>query len=543
MMQRVLSLLSVLERAVVALARRALRLRSGSKAAEASILEQIHAQLAANPGQPLRLEAIRTDDPPEPVGTIRFAAGAEDALFGTGRGNDGWRTVREAIRSIREARIRDWRQLDAAVGSIRAASAHDDLVDQVEEGGITRRVRALFWQLATRSRRIESVKWGIALGAGATATDVEQVLLALARHAEFTLYAVHWLWSIGERRPGLRRRLLDLLADTRQWGTVRLVDFIVSDRALCADAAVQRQLVVHGMRNHDGIPMELAFTIAKAVELRRLMQQSLDDAQLFAALADLMETLLLQPDPLGGLRDLDGWEAVYDDWVLLLAGLPGDIVVVWSLRCLRRFLDDEAGDWMRSAVETERLQQLWRTKFGTAALRDALAEERHCWKALVLIDEGELRELLPDVRRLHARTCSWNGIDVLGKLGGEAELQLLLDSIPKLVDPEARRRQPFLTQNTCGPGHQGNKEYGAIVRWLGRLPTLESVAAIREALGDYDPHVRARACEAAAELPGHAVDESLRTAIRHRLGDAPPYVVEAATRAAAAHGIEPRASS
>ncbi len=506
-------------------------------AAPPSIYEQILARLQAAPTEPLKPESITTDDPP-PDGDVRFAPGAMDALFGKREGNARWDEVLAALRSLRAVSTSDWKSLEAVTAEIPASGCVDDLLEALEPRDLTPQVRAICWQLARQSRRAEAVKWGLAIGSIGMEEEVAETLLTLAAHAEFTLYAAHALYREGSREPRYRQHLVDLLPRARQWGVVRLIDYIVLDDALIADPEVQRQVLVHGMHNNDGIPMEVAFTIAKAVDLRRLLTRSLDDPRLFTAVVDLMATLLDEPSPLGGLRDLDGWEGIWHAWLALLHKLPPGTRVLWSLHMLANFLDDEANDWERKASEREHVAEMLGAKFTAGALRSGVRDADERWMALRLVEHYEVRELLPDVRATHTQNPDCQTIDVLGRLGATLELETLRQSIPRLVDLAARAKMPFSTTNVHGREHRGGTEYGRIVRWLGRLATPGAVASIRTALGDYDPHVRSSACEAVAELPIGAIDASIVALIKQRLNDEPDYVAEAASKAADAHGIE-----
>jgi hypothetical protein len=508
----------------------------GAETGEPSIYRQIRDQLQRSPDAPLSVEKIRTDDAAA-EGHVRFAAGASDALFGRGEGGTEWKAVLDVLRRLGRGKALDWTALDAVTAVTPTARNVDQLIDRLRTSDLTPTVRARFWEVALKSRRTESVKWGLAIGGIGLRPEELEPLLALAHHAEFTLYAAHVLMREGAKEPRYRRKLVELLPRARQWGVIRLVEYIVTIDDLIADVDVQRDVLIYGMENNDGIPMELAFTLAKAVDVHRLLAASRDDDRLRRAFCALMDSLLTEWEPLGGLTDLEGWEKLYDAWVAFLEDREADVKGIGALRSLRLFLSDDLPEWNRKEQERVRIERLWTAKFSAEALRQGLDDERDRWLTLQVIEEQATRELLPDVRQAHTRNPDYSTIRVLAKIGSEEDLEALRASIGRLVDLEARRQIPLRTQNVFGPEHKHSMEYGQIVRAMARLATPDAVTSIKRALVDYDPYVRAAGCDAVANLKSDLIDDEIRTAVRSRLLDAPPYVAESARNAANSHGI------
>lgn len=509
---------------------------AGERTREPSIYQQVRAQLQESPGGALDVSKIRSDDPAE-EGRVRFAPGAVDAIFGPGKEADGGATVLDVIRKLSRGEVGDWTAVDAVVGDFRAASNVDHVIRQLRASDVTPRVRERFWELALKSRRTESVKWGIAIAGIGLRKEELETLLELAHHAEFTLFAAHVLMREGAQEPSYRRKLVELLPSARQWGVIHLIDYIVVSEDLIVDADVQRDVLLYGMEHNDGIPMEVAFTIAKAVDVPRLIAVGRDDHRVRRAITSLMHSLLTEPRPLGGLADLDGWEGLYDAWVQSLEQRDSDTLLLGSLRSLKVFLTGDKPEWGRRKDEQDRIAFLWREKFSLKALREGLGSEIDHWLALQIIAEQGVRELLPDVRQVHMQKPEYCTIDVLAKLGNEEDLEFLRASISKLVDVEARKRFPLSSENVYGPRHRNVFEYGHIVRAMGRLATPAAVATIKCALIDYDPHIRAAACDAVAKLGKSLVDDEIRSLVQCRLKDSPDYVAEAARAAAGACGL------
>jgi hypothetical protein len=251
-----------------------------------------------------------------------------------------------------------------------------------------------------------------------------------------------------------------------------------------------------------------------------------------------MDSLLTEPDPLGGLVDLAGWEGLYDAWVGFLEQRDPDTRLLGALQSLRQFLSADDLEWSRKGQERDRIEGLRKTKFSTAALRCGLGDERDRWLALQLIAEQVVRELLPEVRQAHEQKPGYGTINVLAKIGSKEDLEALRASIGTLVDLEARKQLPLSTENVFGPEHKHSTEYGQIVRAMARLATPGAVATIKSALLDYDPSIRAAGCEAVANLRSDLIDDEIRVTVRSRLTDSPPYVAKAARDAANAQRIE-----
>lgn len=500
-----------------------------------SIHRQIVEQRSESPNTPLDGGRIETDDPDREEG-IHFAPGALDALLGGDDEGAEWKRLLDLIRRLARGEPLDWTALDAVTAELPARRHVDRLLGELLTSDLTSTVRQRFWEVATQSRRRESVKWGIAIGGvGLQRTELEP-LLVLAEHAEFTLYAVHVLMREGANEPLFRRKLVELLPRTKQWGVIRVIDYIVAVPELIADRDVQRDVLIYGMENHEGIPMEVAFTIAKSIDVEHFVRASRVDERTWRAVCELMETLTLHPNPLGGLRDLPGWEKVYHAWIEVLEHREADVVVLAALRVVRLFLDDDM-PWSRKARERERIERLWEQKFSSDALRRGLDVERDRWLTLQIIREQSARELLPDVRRAHAKHPDISTMEVLTALGDETDLEALRVWIGSFVDLEARARIPRSTTNVVDPGYERSVAYAQVVRAMARLATPAAVVTIKSALTDFEPSVRAAGCDAVAQLNGELVDTEIRAAVQTCANESPKYLAEAARAAAAAHGI------
>jgi HEAT repeat protein len=509
--------------------------------AEASIYQLIKEQVDGDPDAPLRFESLPVLEITE--GGIGYVPGAMDSLFGSGEAGDDddtWKIVPKVIRAINKGRVADWRIIEKNVKDVGISSCVDTVLGSLYVADVTPAVKRLFWEAAKNSRDYNTVKWGIAIGGLDLSEQELPILLTLARHGEFTLYAAHVLLRESEKQPSLKRHLVGLLPVSRQWGVIRLIDIIVLDKSLIEEPAVQRDVLIYGMENNDGIPMEVAFTIASAVNLPTLFVAGEGDERVYRAGVLLMDTLLLEPAPLGGLTDLKDWPRVYDGFLVLIEKRTADIPMLSALASLETWLSDKDLTWERKNAELGRVRRLTEERLSAEIVRRGLENERDRWNALNLIGKHKLTVLLPAVEVLFKTKPDFSTISTLSALGGRDQLQLMLDTIPTLVDLDAREGKPMSHENINTPWPEAEKGmlYSQIVRSLGQLATMEAIAHIKRAGTDFDPAVRAAACAAIAGLPADLVDDDLRRIVTERLTDEPKYVADSAKEAAAKLGLK-----
>ena len=275
-----------------------LRPVDGGSTEKPSVYSLIGAQLSERPDAPLDYFKI---DEKDKDGSVQFAPGASDALFGGGEPDPKlWKKVGKTIGAINAGQLTEWRVLEKNLVGINTAANVDALLQSLLVADVTPEVKRMFWELAKGSADHEVIKWGIAVGS-VNLTDAElEPLLTLARHNEFTVYCAHALLREAENNPAYKLRLIELLPVSEQWGVIHLIDYIVADPSLVKRADVQRKILIYGMRNNGGIPMEVAFTIASAIDLPSFIETAKAEADVYVAVIDLMDTLLTEPAPLSG---------------------------------------------------------------------------------------------------------------------------------------------------------------------------------------------------------------------------------------------------
>jgi hypothetical protein len=496
-----------------------------------SLFELIEQALREKPESPL-------DDPKfpkiSPIGELDFAAGALDGIglrFNEPPGDDETH-LSKLFESIRRGKVSNWQVLDENIRGRSCQRGVQNVLSNMQGKPVSGLNPELFRHLALNSRDYEAVKWGIVIGAMDGSTPFKENLFVFARHAEFTLYAVNALLSHYPNTAEIKQNLFSLLAVADGWGTIRLVELILTDARLRSDRSVQRECLVHGMDRCGGIPMEVAFTIASNIDINHFISLSEADKQVFNNLSLLMISLATEPNPLGGLRDLPNGEAIFDGYFELLNRIEPDIYVLAGLQALQDFVNEDETTWAGKRSLSPQIRNLIDERATSEVLRAGLAETSMRWVALKSIREKRLKDLVPDVERLFLDTHDATSIEVLGELGESRELEILFREIPKLVNLSEREARPLSQVFGMGPEHKNTYEYAAIIKSLARLGTAEAIVALKRAFRDYDPLVRAAACDAVRNLDRSKLDLEITDLIQERLSEKLQFVVDAARKTA-----------
>lgn len=500
-------------------------------------------------GQPSFFQLIKQqiqNAPTEPLDYSKFPAiiegsaglsyvpGILDALFGRSEGNykNDWKKVELLLIAINRDRVSNWRILEQNIKNINIR-VFDDLVDKLKRSLLTLRVRDIFWDLALQSRDYNAVKWGLSLGTFDMSDNQVADLLLFARHGEFSLFAIHALAHELKNKPEIGQHLLELLPVCRQWAVIQLINHIISDETLLADEVTQQKILIFGMKNCDGIPMEVAFTIANSINVKAFCERAVKDKEVYYALCYLMNTLITEPQPLGGLSDLADPEQLIEAYVAMLEKRQPDIRMIFTLGILQQYLHDKSYD----NDLKERVSSLSMGSLSEGIVREGLYNQNTRFLALETIKNNNLVSLLSDVEKCLQENPDWACIDVIGQIGNDENLRNLLNALPKIVDLPPRRNRPFSQKNIIGEEFQQSCLYASIMRQIGKLASNDSIAVLKEAAVDYDPQVRAAACEGFSCLPSGILDEEIKEIIRVRLNDSLPYVVTEAQKAADHAGI------
>lgn len=512
------------------------RASASEEGGEPSLYEMIRRQYERRPLAPLELDRFPTIKAPGAEG-MTYAPGLKDVLSRRVPSEKDWKRVRRVVRQVCLGEISHWKSVEAELRGLPAAASADALLEHTTWEEATPPVREVFLEVARRSKDYEAVKWGIVVGGlRATRPQLEDLLL-LARHPEFTPYCVWLIQTAGEDAPQFKRALVKLLSESTQWGVVTLIDQLVEDEDLARDPDVQRKMLVHGMENCEGLEMELAFTLARKLNLKRFFSEARRDDRIFRRVVDLMATLATEPQPLGGLADLPDGERLYSGFLATLSEREPEINQLYALDALRDFLLEQAGGWATRDEKLSDLKTRWERAFSVERVRAGFDDEDRSWFAFELVKRFELSELLGVVRERFAKSPELGTISVLAHFGERDDLQALLDSIGRVTDLEWRGGHRIGGPTPWGPQHEKSAEYAEIVGALGALATPEAARALGRAVRDYEGSVRAAALRAAADLPEALRGGELPDLVRERLLDPSDGAALEAVLAAKKFGI------
>jgi hypothetical protein len=499
-----------------------------------SIFEIIAAQVARDPSSQI-------DESPFPKiwlsgdGELSFAAGAIDALVGvSSESNKDRDAVKRIIQCIDDGTITEWKQIEVKLNGIRAIGSVDSVLEDIRRSGITFKAVRLFWTTAKCSSDYEAIKWGIAIGTlSANSEEKLHDLLIFARHPELTLYSVYAIRRLAAARPELKRYLIELLPISKQWGVIRLIEQIVHESDLIQDVDVQRKVLIFGMENNDGIPMEVAFTIARNIDLSRFVRLAETDTRVYIAIFQLMEALITEPSPLGGIDQLPDGEGLIAEYVRMLTKRPVDVRMLCALREVEEYLTTRQPTDHGLTELLLQVRKLWEKSFEDNVFRAGLKNSDTRWRTLNLIEKLRIVSLLPEVREAFQQNPEYSSISVLAEIGTVDDLVLLLASVSRLVNLKDRAGKELSPTNVPVAESKGVLEYGRIVESLGRLATPDAIAHLKIAARDYEPTIRSSACKAFARIPLDKVDAQIASLIHERLNDPMAYVRESAKEASA----------
>ena len=488
-----------------------------------SLYERIREQTTKSPSEPLDYENFPKIK--EGQSGISFAPGLVDAVLEAPNSkNEDWKNVIDTIRAINRGEIKSWRVIENNIKGINVAAHVDNVLQHLSTVDITPSVKNLFWEVAKKSHEYEPIKWGVAIG-GVFLTEEELPdLLVLARHGEFTAYTSDVLLRESQQNADYKKYLIDLLQVNRQWAVINLIEYIVADKELISSRANQEKVLIYGMENNDGIPMDVAFTIAKNIDVAYFLNNAAKDERVFSAVVDLFDTLLLDSGPLGGILDLKNGRSLFDQYFALVEGQEVDIEVLGAFRNIESFLDDKDLKWDSRERLLERARELYKKRLSSKIVQAGLREETNPWLALQIVKEEKFLELLPDVVEVFNRKPDTSAITVLGELGNNSHIELMMEKIPYIVDLESRKKQELSPAFIPGPDFTKTMVYAWIVKYLGKLATPKAVSQIKLAANDFHPLVRNAAMEAVSALPKDRIDDELKALIEKRLTEAPQNV-------------------
>lgn len=382
---------------------------------------------------------------------VRWGAGALDGTmghhFGAGEDpEDGGQVVRAVLAALGRVETGHFRDLYELLRQGQAVGLADPLLAALRESQASLpldRLQTLARWLATQAPDREPVKIGMAILGLFGGEEDRDLLLALGRHEELTLFAAVALANL---REAPEEALWELARGVTGWGRIQAVERLANAQ----DPRVRRWLLVEGYKN-DVMNEYTAVLCASTGGLRAELEKEPPDEEVLAATGDLISAMIVG----GPAEDIDDYEdgaAVVARFLDLLQTRAKTLSHFLKVDFLRGFLAENDEDW------TDRAARGW-----SPGLRRRLLAQcaeilaRPHWRSQIFegLDSPER-----DTRRRAAAAAEALGMDVWERqfewlAAGEPHLwyHLLQTSDPARIDRllDLARQQIDLKSIATGP--------------------------------------------------------------------------------------------
>lgn len=259
-------------------------------AARAAIFARVDAAVRARGDVDAELDLF-LDAPEEDDGALRWAAGAQDSLFGApdeSASEAPARTIAAALSgAARQPSAETFAHLVARLGDADAISLIDQLLPRVaeESAGYREEIAALARRVLLESPEVQPVKFAIALVGvfGDAAIDVEPITM-IGRHDEFTLFSAV---ALGNLLPDAEGAIWTLARSVHGWGRIQAVERLRHTD----DSAIKDWLLRDGWRNTVMVEY-LGHLCAATGELKTALEAPRIDPQLLAGAGAIIDALI-----------------------------------------------------------------------------------------------------------------------------------------------------------------------------------------------------------------------------------------------------------
>jgi hypothetical protein len=277
--------------------------------------------------------------------SVRWASGGLDGVFGHhGAGENASDAAGTAFEQLKAALAEPTQQnFDDLYETLTNASAiniADPLLERVVKDGTidANRFRSLSVWLAMKAADREPVKLALAFLGLLHGRDDYDVILSLARHEEFTLYASV---VVTNREENPDATLWQIAKHVDGWGRIQTVERLAGTD----DPDIRGWLLREGYKN--SVMYEyLAYTCATEGDLHSaLCANEIDDALLKGA-GDIIQTLIIGQDgPAAGIDDYDEASETTRLYLRHIDGRATTLDHFLALKNIEGYLADDATDW------------------------------------------------------------------------------------------------------------------------------------------------------------------------------------------------------
>lgn len=273
-----------------------------------------------------------------------WAPGALDGVFGHQSGGASAEQVATVVLSALRALVQESTSEHAAI-LYSTLTEHNTLhyVDPLLEAVVAderldpKRLHAIARWLVTEAPDREAVKVGIALLGLLRAEEDRDLLLALGRHEEFTLYAAVAL-SNAEEKP--ERTLRRLAQHVTGWGRIRIVERLAGTQ----DEQIKTWLIREGYRN-DIMAEYTALICATTGDLLAALRLPEPDDALLRGAGEILSALIRgRGGPAEGIGDYPEGAEAAELYLAHLEKRDADLEQFLVVNTIRQFLEEEEGE-------------------------------------------------------------------------------------------------------------------------------------------------------------------------------------------------------
>ena len=366
----------------------------------------------------------------------------------------------------------------------------------------------------------------------------EQLLdayLIIGQCEEFTRYVasgvVKWIYKSNFKEVAFK-----LLSLSNDWGTIYLTELLLEEEELLQDMTLQRSLLI-GSLTDNSLLMEVTAMLGKKLNLLALLEQSLEDEELFKYIVEFFNALFSDTTSNGGIWAVMGHElGLLEAYITTLVKVKFDTIQLLGIRELYEFIKaKETKNYIYAVFDNiiyenikVKVEALWQATYSIELLKKSLREKVDLFGWCMFIKTHKVIEVLEECKALYNQDniFSWLIEDTLIEIG-DMDMRLhIYDQLKKLIEDEKRKVESYSYVNIWGEGYERENEIINKIKVLEKLPFEEIVACSKSLLKDYNPQVRSRvllALDVRAEADIKA-DEELVEAIINRLADSPFYV-------------------
>jgi hypothetical protein len=291
-------------------------------------------------GDTLPDDAVRFGD-----NSMRWASGGLDGVFGHhGAGESVSDAAGTAFGQLKAALAEPTQQnlnsLYETLTKARAIEIADPLLERVVNDGTidANRFREFSVWLATKAADREPVKFALAFLGLLRGRDDYDVILSLARHEEFTLYASV---AVTNREESPDATLWQIAKHVDGWGRIQTVERLASTD----DPDIREWLLREGYKN--SIMNEyLAYTCATEGDLHGALCAPEIDGALLNGAGDIIQALITGQDgPAAGIDDYDKASEATGLYLQHIDGRATTLDHFLVLKSIEGYLADDSTDW------------------------------------------------------------------------------------------------------------------------------------------------------------------------------------------------------